>query len=234
DSIVQGSICCFQGHQSVFQSTLLLTHPGLQFLELLLASLHGQILSLIQTVLQVLDCDLQVLLHPLQVRAGVSLHLLLHPQGVIPAPDLRVQGALHGVNHPLAVPLDLLHLLVLLSDLPVHLTLDLVQLQLHTQNLGFLVLQCALNEEKLSVKSILHSAPPPLVTVATSDNIFLGSPIPHSDHWNKPLTIISNCVFIYTMKLNTAPQVCCVGLSLQLLQRESWSNHFCSVATEWL
>lgn len=80
----------------------------------------------------------------------VSLHLLLHPQGIIPAPDLRVQGALHGVNHPLAVPLDLLHLLVLLSDLPVHLTLDLVQLQLHTQNLGFLVLQCSLDKQRQS------------------------------------------------------------------------------------
>uniref|UniRef100_A0A4W5JL96 Uncharacterized protein n=1 Tax=Hucho hucho TaxID=62062 RepID=A0A4W5JL96_9TELE len=144
--------------QSVLQSTLLVTHPGLQFLELFLASLHGQILSLIQAVLQVLDCDLQVLLHPLQVRAGVladgiikvSLHLLLHPQGIIPAPDLRVQGALHGVNHPLAVPLDLLHLLVLLSDLPIHLTLDLVQLQLHTQNLGFLMLQCSLDKQKQS------------------------------------------------------------------------------------
>uniref|UniRef100_A0A673WN40 Uncharacterized protein n=1 Tax=Salmo trutta TaxID=8032 RepID=A0A673WN40_SALTR len=129
------------------------------FLELFLASLHGQILSLIQAVLQVLDCDLQVLLHPLQVRTvaqldlhlvQISLHLLLHPQGIIPAPDLRVQGALHGVNHPLAVPLDLLHLLILLSDLPVHLTLDLVQLQLHTQNLGFLVLQCSLDKQKQS------------------------------------------------------------------------------------
>uniref|UniRef100_A0A8C7W896 Uncharacterized protein n=1 Tax=Oncorhynchus mykiss TaxID=8022 RepID=A0A8C7W896_ONCMY len=145
---------------------------SLNFLELLLASLHGQILSLIQTVLQVLDCDLQVLLHPLQVRAGVSLHLLLHPQGIIPAPDLRVQGALHGVNHPLAVPLDLLHLLVLLSDLPVHLTLDLVQLQLHTQNLGFLVFQCALNEEKQSVKSTLHSAPLPPWLLLQPQTIF--------------------------------------------------------------
>uniref|UniRef100_A0A3B4WDX6 Si:ch211-158m24.12 n=1 Tax=Seriola lalandi dorsalis TaxID=1841481 RepID=A0A3B4WDX6_SERLL len=36
------------------------------FLELLLATLHGEVLSLIQTMLQVLDCDLQVLLHPLQ------------------------------------------------------------------------------------------------------------------------------------------------------------------------
>uniref|UniRef100_A0A4W5MG54 Uncharacterized protein n=1 Tax=Hucho hucho TaxID=62062 RepID=A0A4W5MG54_9TELE len=141
----------------VCTSSLLSLHLSLElahlFLELLLASLHGQILSLIQAVLQVLDCDFQVLLHPLQVRAGadsVSLHLLLHPQGVIPAPDLRVQGALHGVHHPLAVPLDLIHLLVLLSNLPVHLTLDLVQLQLHTQNLGFLMLQCSLDKEKQS------------------------------------------------------------------------------------
>uniref|UniRef100_A0A3B4UVW0 Si:ch211-158m24.12 n=1 Tax=Seriola dumerili TaxID=41447 RepID=A0A3B4UVW0_SERDU len=37
-----------------------------QFLELLLATLHGEVLSLIQTMLQVFDCDLQVLLHPLQ------------------------------------------------------------------------------------------------------------------------------------------------------------------------
>uniref|UniRef100_A0A3Q1FP28 Uncharacterized protein n=1 Tax=Acanthochromis polyacanthus TaxID=80966 RepID=A0A3Q1FP28_9TELE len=102
----------------------------LQFLELLLATLHGQILSLIQTVLQVLNSDLQVLLHPLQVSTGVllaigmaqlnlhlvqiSLHLLLDSQGIVPAPDLRIQSALHGVNHPLAVPLDLLHLLIFL------------------------------------------------------------------------------------------------------------------------
>uniref|UniRef100_A0AAZ3RQX5 Uncharacterized protein n=1 Tax=Oncorhynchus tshawytscha TaxID=74940 RepID=A0AAZ3RQX5_ONCTS len=117
------------------------------FLELLLASLHGQILSLIQTVL----------LHPLQVRTDSQTNLsltfrlfcLISP-GIIPAPDLRIQGALHGVHHPLAVPLYLLHLLVLLSQLPVHLTLDLVQLQLHTQNLGFLVLQCSLDKEKQS------------------------------------------------------------------------------------
>merc|ERR1719369_428992 len=282
----------------IFNLCLQLTHPGLQFLELLLASLHGQVLSLVQTVLQVLDGDLQVLLHPLQVSAGVlfllqllchhgsisdgflglvlsipcflntvvhftldleqvsfklllgvqkacvlgvqqasaftgvhqllfshfaaslclfqscsqlldlsdheavptlhhgalflhvlsssdgivkvqlgvlklsldvpqlllglgclavgvaqlnlqlvevSLHLLLDPQGVVPAPDLRVQGALHGVDHPLAVPLDLLHLLVLLRQLPVNLTLDLVELQLHTKDLGLLVLQSALS-----------------------------------------------------------------------------------------
>ena len=74
----------------------------------------------------------------------VSFHLLLDPQGVVPAPDLRVQSALHGVNHPLAVPLDLLHLLFLLRQLPVNLTLDLVELQLDTENLGLLVLQSTL------------------------------------------------------------------------------------------
>ena len=83
----------------------------------------------------------QLNLHLIQI----SLHLLLDSQGIIPAPDLRVQCALHGVNDPLAVPLDLLHLLILLSYLPVNLTLNLVELQLHTQNLGLLMLQSALN-----------------------------------------------------------------------------------------
>ncbi|XDV20712.1 hypothetical protein PO909_025988, partial [Leuciscus waleckii] len=92
--------------------------------------------SLIQTVLQVLHCDLQILLHPLKVRTGVLLLLqlfchhcsllLLDSQGIIPAPDFRVQGALHGFNDSLAVPLDLFHLLILLCKLPVNLSLDLV------------------------------------------------------------------------------------------------------------
>uniref|UniRef100_A0A4W5QYX7 Uncharacterized protein n=1 Tax=Hucho hucho TaxID=62062 RepID=A0A4W5QYX7_9TELE len=124
---------------------IIFTYPILQFLEFFLSALHGQVLSLIQAVLQVLDCDLQVLLHPLQVRAGVSLHLLLDSHGIIPAPDLRVQSALHGVHHPLAVPLDLLYLLILLCQLPVNFPFDLVELQLYTKNLGFLMFQCALN-----------------------------------------------------------------------------------------
>uniref|UniRef100_A0A8D0AN00 Uncharacterized protein n=1 Tax=Sander lucioperca TaxID=283035 RepID=A0A8D0AN00_SANLU len=115
---------------------------ALQILNLLLATLHGQVLSLIQAVLQVLNSDLQVLLHPFQV--GVSLHLLLDSQGIVPAPDLRIQIGLHGVNHPLAVPLDLLHLLIFLCQLPVHLTLNLVELQLDTQDLRLLVFQSSL------------------------------------------------------------------------------------------
>ena len=82
----------------------------------------------------------QLDLHLIQV----SFHLLLDSQGIIPAPDLRVKSGLHGVNDPLAVPLDLLHLLILFSQLPVNLTLNLVQLQLDTQNLGFLMLQGSL------------------------------------------------------------------------------------------
>ena len=52
-------------------------YPGLEFLELLLATLHGQIFSLIQSVLQVLHSDLQVLLHSLQMSASVLLLLQL-------------------------------------------------------------------------------------------------------------------------------------------------------------
>uniref|UniRef100_A0A674P644 Uncharacterized protein n=1 Tax=Takifugu rubripes TaxID=31033 RepID=A0A674P644_TAKRU len=106
------------------------SYPGLQFLELLLATFHGKALCFIQAVLQVLDSDLQVLLHPLQMSTGVSLHLLLDSQGIISAPDLSIKCALHGVDHSLAVPLDLLHLLILLCQFPVNLTLDLIELKL--------------------------------------------------------------------------------------------------------
>merc|ERR1712183_625267 len=69
--------CIYTSPLFSFNFTLQLTHPALQFLELLLATLHGQVLSLIQTVLEVLDCHLEVLLHPLKVRAGVLLLLQL-------------------------------------------------------------------------------------------------------------------------------------------------------------
>uniref|UniRef100_A0A8P4KKZ7 Uncharacterized protein n=1 Tax=Dicentrarchus labrax TaxID=13489 RepID=A0A8P4KKZ7_DICLA len=133
----------------------------LKFLELLLATLHGQVLSLIQAVLQVLNCNLQVLLHPLQVRAiilgsesiiKVQLCILVKKiSGIVPAPDLRIQSALHGVNHPLAVPLDLLHLFILLCQLPVYFTLNLVELQLDTQNLRLFMFQSSLMMSKKRV-----------------------------------------------------------------------------------
>uniref|UniRef100_A0A672HNU9 Uncharacterized protein n=1 Tax=Salarias fasciatus TaxID=181472 RepID=A0A672HNU9_SALFA len=127
-------------------TTLFDSYPGLQFLELLLATLHGEVLSLIQTVLQIFDCDLQVLLHPLQMSTGVLII-----KSIIPAPDLRVKSALHGVDHPLAVSLDLLDLLILLCQLPVNLTFHLVELKLNAKNLGFLVLQSALQKIKTNV-----------------------------------------------------------------------------------
>ena len=71
----------------------------------------------------------------------VALHLLLHPQGLVAAARLRVQGGLQGVHHPQVVALRLLHLLVLLCQLPLHLCLDLVELQLGPEDLALLVLQ---------------------------------------------------------------------------------------------
>ncbi|TRZ00712.1 hypothetical protein DNTS_000605 [Danionella cerebrum] len=183
-------------------------YPGLEFLELFLSTLHGQILSLIQTMLQVLHIikllaqylrvqqtdtltgihqlllshftaalsssisdSIRVFLRstmatcsfmsswPLTASSSslaigmaqlnlhlikISLHLLLDSQGIISAPDLRVQSALHGFNDSLAVPLDLLHLLILLCKLPVDLTLNLVELKLDSKNLGLLMLQVPL------------------------------------------------------------------------------------------
>lgn len=51
----------------------------------------------------------------------VTLHLLLEPNGLIPAAHLGVQGTLHGLHCPLVVPLQLLNLFILLCNLPVDL-----------------------------------------------------------------------------------------------------------------
>ena len=53
------------------------SYPGLQLLNLLLASFEGDLLGLVETHLQVLHGLLHVLLHPLQVGAGVLLLLQL-------------------------------------------------------------------------------------------------------------------------------------------------------------
>uniref|UniRef100_A0A8C3K095 Uncharacterized protein n=1 Tax=Calidris pygmaea TaxID=425635 RepID=A0A8C3K095_9CHAR len=119
------------------------THSGLQLLDLLLASFQSQLLSLIQTVLQVLHRLVQVLLHPLQVSTGVLLLLqlfshhgcLIRPQGFIPAPDLSVQGALHGLHNSKVVSLHLVDLLIFLCYLPVNLRLHLIELKLEAQDL---------------------------------------------------------------------------------------------------
>uniref|UniRef100_A0A3Q1EAS4 Uncharacterized protein n=1 Tax=Acanthochromis polyacanthus TaxID=80966 RepID=A0A3Q1EAS4_9TELE len=114
------------------------THPGLQFLKLFLSTLHSQVFSLIQAMLQVFHCDLQVLLHPLQVSAGVLLlpqllshHGSLKSQGVVPAPDLGVQSGLHRLYHPLVVLFHLVDLLVFLCQFSVNFSLHLVQVHLY-------------------------------------------------------------------------------------------------------
>uniref|UniRef100_A0A8C1VPC1 Uncharacterized protein n=1 Tax=Cyprinus carpio TaxID=7962 RepID=A0A8C1VPC1_CYPCA len=113
-------------------------YPGFQFLDLLLASLHGDLLSFIQTVLQVLDGLLHVLLHALQMSAGVSLHLLLQSERFIPA----------GINHSLLVPLGLLHLFIFLSQLTFNISFDLIELQLSSKDLSFFMLQGALTDQR--------------------------------------------------------------------------------------
>uniref|UniRef100_A0A8C3EX63 Uncharacterized protein n=1 Tax=Corvus moneduloides TaxID=1196302 RepID=A0A8C3EX63_CORMO len=131
-------------------------YPGLQLLQLFLPSLQCQLLGLIQTKLQVLHRLVQVLLHPLQVGTGsiiqmdlsVSLHLLLQPQGFIPAPDLSIQRALHGVHDSEVVSLQLFNLLIFLCYLPVNLRLHLVELKLQAQDLPLLMFQGGLDKKK--------------------------------------------------------------------------------------
>uniref|UniRef100_A0A8C0JZ94 Uncharacterized protein n=1 Tax=Canis lupus dingo TaxID=286419 RepID=A0A8C0JZ94_CANLU len=102
-------------------------HPGLQFLDLLLPALQGQLLSLVQTMLQVLHRLLQVLLHPLQVGTGSIIQVELSVL-IIPAPDLSIEGALHRLHDPDVVSLQLVNFFILLCNFPVDFRLDLVQL----------------------------------------------------------------------------------------------------------
>ena len=78
----------------------------------------------------------------------VSFHLLLEPDGIIPAPDLSIQHALHGLHDSNMVPLQLVNFLILFSNFPVNFRLDLVQLQLDTQDLSLFVFKRCLNNSK--------------------------------------------------------------------------------------
>uniref|UniRef100_A0A5F9CWC3 Uncharacterized protein n=1 Tax=Oryctolagus cuniculus TaxID=9986 RepID=A0A5F9CWC3_RABIT len=131
------------------QLVLQLPHPRLQLLQLLLAALEGDLLGLVQPVLQVLNGLLHVLLHALQVVVHPDCVIQLdlgvlragRMGGFVAAARLCVQGGLQRVHHPQVVALGLLHLLVLLRQLPLDLCLDLVELQLGPEDLAFLVLQ---------------------------------------------------------------------------------------------
>lgn len=82
----------------------------------------------------------------------VSLHLLLEPDGVVPAPDLCVQRALHGLHHSNVVSLQLVDLLILFSNFPVDLRLDLVQLKLDAQDLSLFMFKRCLNTTVINLK----------------------------------------------------------------------------------
>uniref|UniRef100_A0A671VG71 Uncharacterized protein n=1 Tax=Sparus aurata TaxID=8175 RepID=A0A671VG71_SPAAU len=132
------------------------THPGLQLLDLLLATFHGYLLSFIQTVLQVFDGLFHVFLHTLQIIIGtesiIQLQLSVLSRkmiNLISAASLSLQGALQSVRHPLMVTLGLLHLLVFLSQLPLNLSLHLVELELNPKDLTLFMLQRALKETTL-------------------------------------------------------------------------------------
>ena len=76
----------------------------------------------------------------------VSLHLLLQPESLVPAASLRLQGTLQGIHHSLLVSLGHFHLLIFLHQFALNVSFDLVELQLSSENLAFLVLQGALQE----------------------------------------------------------------------------------------
>lgn len=111
------------------------------------AFLFPRIFMYLQQALEALDLLLGLSGHAVGMAeldlhlVEVALHLLLHPQGLIAAACLRIQGGLQRVHHPQVVALGLLHLLVLLSQLPLDLRLDLVELQLGPEDLALLVLQ---------------------------------------------------------------------------------------------
>uniref|UniRef100_A0A3Q0QWJ2 Uncharacterized protein n=1 Tax=Amphilophus citrinellus TaxID=61819 RepID=A0A3Q0QWJ2_AMPCI len=121
-------------------------HPGFELLHLLLASLHGDLLSFIQAVLQVFDGLLHVLLHALQVSLLTSFSGLSN--FLIPAASLSLKRALKSIHNSLVVSLRLLHFFILLSQLALDVSLYLVKLKLGSENLPFLMLQCGLSQMK--------------------------------------------------------------------------------------
>uniref|UniRef100_A0A8C4NLR3 Uncharacterized protein n=1 Tax=Dicentrarchus labrax TaxID=13489 RepID=A0A8C4NLR3_DICLA len=153
-SSASSSSCCSLRSLAMLPFLILqLFDASLQFLELLLATLHGELLGFVQTVLQVFDCLLHVLLHALQMgvivamlgiiqlQLSVTFHLLLDSQGLIAAPGFRFQRGLKRLKHPLVVPLCLLHFLIFFSHLVLHVGLHLVEIQLGSQYLTLLMLQ---------------------------------------------------------------------------------------------
>uniref|UniRef100_A0A674N200 Uncharacterized protein n=1 Tax=Takifugu rubripes TaxID=31033 RepID=A0A674N200_TAKRU len=97
-SSASSSSCCS------LRSLAMLAFPASSASSLLLATLHGHLLSLIQPMLKVFDGLLHVFFHALQVGTGVLLLLqFLSHHGSI------IDGL---IAHALVVPLGLLHLFI--------------------------------------------------------------------------------------------------------------------------
>ena len=76
----------------------------------------------------------------------ISFHLLLDSKGIIPAPDLSIQCALHGLHDSNVVPLQLVNFLIFFSNFLINFRLDLVQLQLDTQDRSLFMFKRCLNK----------------------------------------------------------------------------------------
>uniref|UniRef100_A0A4W5NDJ8 Uncharacterized protein n=1 Tax=Hucho hucho TaxID=62062 RepID=A0A4W5NDJ8_9TELE len=118
------------------------TYSGLQLLDLLLATLHGDLFRFIQAVLQVLDGLLHVLFHALQVSTAS-----LRPLSVCSTRALSSSSSacirllpLQGIHNSLLVPLIHLHFLIFLHQLPFNVSFHLIELQLSSQDLALLML----------------------------------------------------------------------------------------------
>uniref|UniRef100_A0A4W3HEQ7 Secreted protein n=1 Tax=Callorhinchus milii TaxID=7868 RepID=A0A4W3HEQ7_CALMI len=120
------SCCTFLNLLSHAKPIINVTHPSFQFLKLFLSTFHCQLLSLIQSVL----------LHSLKVSTGI-----LFLFDIIPAPDFRFQGALHGIHNPLVIPLQLINFLILFCNFSVNFRLHLVQFKLNTEDLALFMFQ---------------------------------------------------------------------------------------------
>uniref|UniRef100_A0A8C5BXH6 Uncharacterized protein n=1 Tax=Gadus morhua TaxID=8049 RepID=A0A8C5BXH6_GADMO len=141
------------------------THPGLQFLDLLLSALHSNLLSFIQAVLEVLDGLFHVLLHALHVRTGVLLLLQLFCHhgsisnsllGLVPTASLSLQGALKSIHHSLLIAFGLLHLFILLGQFALNLSLHLVELQLSPKDFALLMLERPLKSKSVTYFQLIH------------------------------------------------------------------------------
>ena len=111
------------------------------------AIIHNKTLYYLQMSVDSLElllslCCLPVGLAQLDLHLiEISLHLLLQPESLVSAASLSLQGALQSVQHSLMVTFGLLHLLILLCQFALNVSLHLIELKLNSEDLTFLMLK---------------------------------------------------------------------------------------------